>query len=168
MSPVPFNWLCSEKQPPIKGNHMPQPHQVKPSLGIILSNLGRSESLPSKFGIDINRSQGDCLHVASHVAAVLRNPGEVFFCWEAWSKMKELTGRGRNGVNWQRETETRDEERALCQESTFPEIWLHSRSWFSQRETRQSGLFSSITIVLPFTGWDKSRHSIYGTWILFL
>lgn len=78
---------------------MPQTHQVKSSVGIILPNLGQLESLLSKFGIDINRSQGDCLHVARHVAAVLRNSDEVFFCWEAWSKMKEPTGRGRNGVN---------------------------------------------------------------------
>lgn len=94
MSSVP-----PEEQPPIKCYHMPRPHQVKPSLGIILSNLGQSESLPSKFGIDISRSQGDCLHVARHVAAVLRNSGEVLFCSEAWSKIKEPTGRGRSGVN---------------------------------------------------------------------
>lgn len=91
---------------------MLQPHQIRPSLGTILPKVDQSESFSSKFGIEISRNQGDCLHVAGHVTFIIRNPWSSLLLGSLEQNEATYKDRERDDGDSQRETKIKDGERA--------------------------------------------------------
>lgn len=111
----------------------------KPAWGpscLTWTNDRTNECLPSKFGIEINRSQGDCLHAARDVAT---NSQELWWSCLFLCSLEENEAAYREKGEWRRLTEGNRDKRwrentvwvpgsILCPVSTFPEAWLHSWS----------------------------------------